>query len=103
MTGGSGGRFKWDLLLPVAFIPHSLQLYIMTLLELKKSIHAKIDSLNDERYLEMINDIISSKDEVFIVPEHMKEGIREGQEDIRNGNFTTMEELEKKYEKWLKE
>ena len=51
----------------------------------------------------MIYDIISSKDEVFIVPEHMKEGIRQGEEDIKNGDFITMEELEKKYEKWLKE
>ncbi len=75
----------------------------MTLLELKKELHEKIDSLNDESYLEMLNDMLSHKEEVFIIPEHMKEGIRQGREDIKNGNFITMEELEKKYEKWLKE
>ena len=75
----------------------------MTLIELKKSLHEKIDRLNDESYLEMINDIISSKDEVFIIPEHMKAGIKQGEEDIKNGNFITLEELEKKYEKWLKD
>ncbi|MGY3215417.1 hypothetical protein [Mucilaginibacter sp. HD30] len=75
----------------------------MTLLELKKSIHEKIDNINDESYLEMINDIISSKDEVFIIPEHMKEGIRRGEEDIKNGRFKTMEELEERYKKFLED
>ena len=74
----------------------------MTLLELKKELHERIDSLNDESYLEMLNDMIAHKEDVFIIPEHMKDGIREGSEDIKNGNFITMEELEKKYEKWLK-
>jgi predicted transcriptional regulator len=75
----------------------------MTLLELKKSIHEKIDHLNDERFLEHIEAIIDSKESVFIIPEHMKEGIRQGEEDIKNGRYITLEELEKKYEKWLKE
>ena len=75
----------------------------MTLIELKRSIHEKIDNLNDPDYLEMLNDMISQKDEVFIIPEHMKEGIKQGREDIKNGDFITMEDLEKKYEKWLKE
>ena len=75
----------------------------MTLIELKKSIHEKIDTLNDEGFLEMINQLIIQKDDVFIVPEHMKEGIKQGKRDIENGDFITMEEFEKKYEKWLKE
>lgn len=75
----------------------------MTLLELKRSLHEKIDKLDDEAYLEMINDIVSSRNEVFIVPEHMKEGIKQGEEDIRNGHIHTIEDFEKKYEKWLKE
>lgn len=75
----------------------------MTLLELKKSLHEKIDNLNDEAYLEMLELMIDHREEVFQIPEHMKEGIREGLEDIKNGNIITMEELEKKYKKWLKE
>jgi len=75
----------------------------MTLLELKKSLHEKIDNLNDEAYLEMLESMIDHREDIFIIPEHMKEGIRQGEEDIKNGNFVTMEEVEKKYEKWLKE
>ena len=74
----------------------------MTLVELKKSIHDKIDKLDDPDYLDMLNTMIY-KDKVFAIPDHMKEGIRQGAEDIKNGDFYTMEDFEKKYEKWLKE
>jgi len=38
----------------------------------------------------------------FIIPEHMKEGIRQGMEDIKNGDYITLKEFEKRYEKYLK-
>jgi phage shock protein A len=38
----------------------------MTLVELKKSLHEKIDSLEDSDYLEMLDSMISEKDEIFI-------------------------------------
>ncbi|MES2378525.1 MAG: hypothetical protein V4553_18175 [Bacteroidota bacterium] len=75
----------------------------MTVLELKKSIHEKVDSLNDPDYLEMLNTMISYKDKVFQIPEHMLEGIKQGEEDIKNGDIFTMVDFEKKYKKWLKE
>ncbi|HWZ36027.1 MAG TPA: hypothetical protein VNW51_07710 [Mucilaginibacter sp.] len=71
--------------------------------ELKKSLHEKIDNLNDEAYLEMLESMIDHRGDVFIIPEHMKEGIRQGEEDIKHGRVHTMEDFEKKYEKWLKE
>jgi hypothetical protein len=75
----------------------------MTLVELKKSIHAKIDHLDDPDYLDMLNTMLYAKDEVFVIPEHMKEGIKQGAADIKNGDVFTMEDFEQKYEKWLKE
>ncbi len=74
----------------------------MTLLELKKELHKRIESLNDESYLEMLNDMIAHKEDVFIIPEHMKDGIREGSNDIKNGRFHTMKDFDKKYMEWLK-
>lgn len=74
----------------------------MTLVELKKSIHDKIDSLDDPDYLDMLNSMIHCKDKVFVIPGHMKEGIQQGTDDIKNGDFFTMEDFEDKYEKWLK-
>jgi hypothetical protein len=75
----------------------------MTLIELKKSLHEKIDDLNDQQFLEYVAAIISSKEEVFIIPEYMKEGIKQGMDDMRNDRTHTMEDFDKKYEKWLKE
>ena len=75
----------------------------MTLIELKKSIHEKIEGVTDEHLLEQVDAILNKKKKIFVIPEHMKEGIRQGEEDIKNGRVHTMEDFEKKYEKWLKE
>lgn len=47
--------------------------------------------------------MISQHNDVFVLPDYMIEGIKQGKRDIQNGNYITIEELEKKYEKWLKE
>lgn len=73
----------------------------MTLIELKKSLHEQIDVSNNPQVLEKVAAILK-KEAVFIIPEHMKEGIRQGEEDIKNGRIYTMEDFEQKYEKWLK-
>jgi predicted transcriptional regulator len=74
----------------------------MTLIELKKSIHQKIDDLNDRELLELIDALLTNRNKVFQIPEVHLAGIRQGEEDIKNGDFFTMEEFEKKYEKYLK-
>ena len=73
----------------------------MTLIELKKSLHEQIDGSNNPQVLEKVAEILK-KENVFIIPDYMMEGVLQGEEDIRNGDFITMEELEKRYEKWLK-
>jgi hypothetical protein len=73
----------------------------MTLVELKKSIHEQVETANNPQTLEKVARILQ-KEKVFIIPEHMKEGIRQGEEDIKNGRIYTMEDFDKKYEKWLK-
>ena len=61
-----------------------------------------MDSLDDPDYLDMLNTMIYAKDTVFVIPEDMKEGIRQGAADIKNGDIYTMDDFEKKYDKWLK-
>ncbi|RVU01726.1 hypothetical protein EOD41_07130 [Mucilaginibacter limnophilus] len=75
----------------------------MTITELKQRIHEKVDSSTDVELLEKINMLVSQKEDVFQIPEHVLQGIRQGMEDIKNGDFLTLEELEKRYEKWLKD
>jgi len=74
----------------------------MTLTELKKSIHEKIDNSNDLELLKMVNAIVNTQDEVFVIPEHMRKGVRQGIEDIKNGNTHSMEDFKTKYQQWLK-
>ncbi len=54
------------------------------------------------RIIWILNTMLYTKDKVFAIPEHMKEGIRRGTEDIRNGDVYRMAGFEKKYRKWLK-
>ncbi|MES2809628.1 MAG: hypothetical protein V4619_13445 [Bacteroidota bacterium] len=77
----------------------------MTVLELKKSIHAKIDNLDDPAYLEALESMIDQrqKDEVIEISEKHMASIEQGMRDMKNGDFLTMEQLEKRYEKWLKD
>jgi len=75
----------------------------MTLIELKKSLHEKIDRLDDPDLLDAMNTMINDKDIVFQIPQEHLEGIKRVEEDIKNGDFLTLEKLEKRYEKWLKD
>ena len=75
----------------------------MTLAELKKSIHERIDSLDDPDFLEMLNDLISQKNRVFQIPEEHLADIEQGKRDIENGNFITLEEFEKRNKNHLKD
>jgi predicted transcriptional regulator len=75
----------------------------MTLIELKKSIHKKVDDLDDPDFLELVNTLIDNKGKVFEIPEEHLAGIEQGGQDIKNGDFITLEEFEKRYEKWLKD
>lgn len=69
----------------------------MTLIELKKSIHEKVDHLDDVELLELINDIANKTPGVFQIPEYMKAGFEQGQRDIQNGNTFTLTDFEEKY------
>jgi len=74
----------------------------MTLIELKKSIHQKVDDLSDRELLELVDAIVNRKDAVFVVPDEMKEGIKQGVADIEKGDVYTLQDFESKFAKWLK-
>ena len=58
---------------------------------------------NDEQLLSAINTILSKSENVFIVPEKWQKEIENANEDVKNGNFHTLTDFEKKYNKWLKD
>ncbi|MEI8006179.1 MAG: hypothetical protein WCI48_08225 [Bacteroidota bacterium] len=77
----------------------------MTTIELKKSIILRIAEIEDSEFLKAIKTIIDSNqsDAVFKVSEPMKKDIETGRKQIREGKYTTHEDLEKEISAWLKE
>ena len=77
----------------------------MTTIELKKSIILRIAEIEDSEFLKAIKTIIDSNqsDAVFKVSEPMKKDIEKGRKQIREGKYTTQEDLEKEINAWLKE
>ena len=75
----------------------------MKLVELKNSIHKKVDEVNDADFLELVKSMIDNHDKVFQIPAHHLPNIEKGAADITNGDFISLEDLEKRYEKWLKD
>ena len=77
----------------------------MTTIELKKSIILKIAEIEDSEFLKAIKTIIDSNqsDAIFKVSEPMKKDIESGRRQIKEGKYTTQEDLEKEITEWLKE
>lgn len=75
----------------------------MSITELKEIINKKIMHTNDEQLLSAINTILSKSESVYVVPEKWQKEIENANEDVRNGNFHTLNDFEEKYNKWLKD
>ncbi len=77
----------------------------MTTIELKKNIILRIAEIEDSEFLKAIKTIIDSNqsDAVFKVSEPMKKDIETGRKQIREGKYTSQEDLEKEIYAWLKE
>jgi len=76
----------------------------MTTIELKKSIILRIAEIENSEFLKAIKTIIDSNhsDAAFKVSEPMKKDIETGRKQIREGKYTTQEDLEKEISAWLK-
>jgi hypothetical protein len=73
----------------------------MSIAELKEIIYRKIINTYDEELLSAINTILTKNEKVFVVAKKWKEEIEAANKDVESGNFVAIEDLEKKYAKWL--
>lgn len=70
----------------------------MTLIELKKSIHERIDELEDPELLEQVNALLVQTDPLTdTIPEEHWKDIQQGIQDVKNGDFITLDEFETRY------
>lgn len=73
---------------------------------LKYDLLDKLISIKDHHLLEKVNDLIRDVDinkVVFKTTRNQKKMLLKSEEDIRNGNFISDEELNEEEEKWLNE
>jgi predicted transcriptional regulator len=71
---------------------------------LKSKLIDRILISKNEKMLSAINDILASTEDstLFEFDSHQIEMIKQGEEDIENGDFLTQEELDKSDAKWLR-
>ena len=77
----------------------------MTTLDIKSKIIEQILQIDDTGFLKAIKTIIESKIESSAIhlTEYQKQRIAQSREQIRNGQFTDNDTLNKRVEKWLSE
>ena len=77
----------------------------MTTVDLKNILIHKIAAINDESFLNAIKTIIDSKSEstIYNTSAEQKAKIKEGLEQIENGEYFTNEQVESEINKWLKD
>jgi predicted transcriptional regulator len=77
----------------------------MTTVELKKILFHRIARINDKNFLSAINTIIETKYEspVYKTTPEQRKSIKEGREQIANGEYYSNEEIESEIDKWLEE
>jgi predicted transcriptional regulator len=77
----------------------------MNSIELKSDLHSLIDKVNDIDMLNAIKVILSTQvnesDFWDELPLNVRESVKRGMEQARNGNTKAHSEVMKKYEKWL--
>lgn len=77
----------------------------MTTVELENILINQIAGINDKSFLLAIKTLIEAKSESMIYKTTSKQQkrIKEGREQIANGEFFTNEQVEKEIDRWLNE
>jgi len=77
----------------------------MTTVELKNILLHQIAEINDESLLNAIKTIIetNSGSNIYKTTSEQQNRIKEGREQIANGEFFTNDQVEKEIDKWLSE
>ena len=77
----------------------------MTTVELKNLLIHRIAGINDKSFLTAINTIIETKSDsiIFRTNQEQRKHIKEGKDQIANGECFTNDQVEMEIDKWLRE
>lgn len=76
----------------------------MVVQTLKSTIFEEINGITNEETLSFLQDIILNitSAEVYTIPEHVKDGIEKGLEDVKSGRVLTEQQVDDAVDKWFK-
>lgn len=73
----------------------------MTVANLQKRVKQNITLVEDIAVLEKINQLIDETSKVYVLSEDQLQMLKEADEDIKNGDFFTQEDMDEKVKKWM--
>ena len=75
---------------------------VMTTIALKKYLISKINLLEDDSILGEIKKIVDKNETVYILSDDQLNMLKEADEQMKNGDFVTQEDMDVKIEQWMK-
>ena len=63
---------------------------------------SRINLIDDDSILNKIKKIIDKKEEVYVLSENQLKSIEISEQQILNGNYFNKEQMDSKFETWLK-
>ena len=75
---------------------------VMTVATLQKRVKENISLINDKSVLETINRIIDENSQVYILSDEQVNLLKEAQEEFKNGNYLSQEDVDKQVAQWAK-
>lgn len=75
----------------------------MTAVALKKYLVSKINLIEDDFILDKIKKIIDKNDKVYVLSDDQLKSIEISDQQILSGEYFDQEQMDKKFEQWLKE
>lgn len=77
----------------------------MSTVEIKKKLIKRINDSENELLLEEIYRLMEGEDadDIMNLSDELKESVREGQEDYRQGRVISQDDLDREVDEWLKE
>lgn len=74
----------------------------MTAIALKKYLVSRINLIDDDSILNKIKKIVEKEEKVYVLSESQLKSIEISEQQILNGEYFDENQMEKKFEQWLK-
>ncbi len=74
----------------------------MTAIALKKYLVSRINLIDDDSVLDKIKKIVEKEEKVYVLSDAQLKSIEISEQQILNGQYFDQDQMDKKFEEWLK-